>query len=265
MPPAALRRRCIAGVFLLLALSACSTLNRMPPVEETAARLEAEELWAHLAQANASLDTAKGLGRIKLWGADGRPRAQRVAWVAATPDRLGLVVLAAGRPVVRVAADGRFIYLVDLQDPDKSYTKKRTAGASLARLIRIPITVSDIVAILAGRPPVPDHSRVFLQNDEKTGLRLLVLKNRWRVVAKIFIGSGPEDLRRVEAFGADGKLNYRVEFEEMQTVQGYRVPLRLLLTDDAGNGVQLEIEQYQANMPVTPAMFVIPPPDPASP
>ncbi|MFZ1202596.1 MAG: hypothetical protein WAO07_20705 [Desulfobacterales bacterium] len=265
MPPAALSRRCAIGAFLLLALSACSTLNRMPTGEETAARLEAEAALAHLEQANASLSTIKGLGRIKLWGADERPQSQRAAWVAAAPDRLAIVVLAAGRPVVRVAADGRFVYLVDLQDSASSYTKKRTADASLARLIRIPITVTDIVAILAGRPPIPDHSRASLQKDGQTGLRLLVLKNRWHVVAKIYIGPGSEDLRRWEVYGANGKLTYRVEFEEMQTVQGYRVPLRLLLTDDAGNGVQLEIEQYLVNVPVTTAMFEIPPPGAASP
>ncbi|MFZ0613041.1 MAG: hypothetical protein WAM73_12440 [Desulfobacterales bacterium] len=265
MSPAALSRLYTAGAFLLLVLSACSTLNRMPTAEETTARLEAEAVLAHLEQANASLSTFKGLGRIKLWGADGRSQSQRAAWVAAAPDKLGLVVLAAGRPVVRVAADGRFVYLVDLQDPVKSYTKKRTADASLARLIRIPISVTDIVAILAGRPPIPDHSRAFLQKDGQTGLRLLILENRWRVVANIYLGPDHEDIRRLEVFGADGKLNYRVEFEEMQTVQGYRVPRRLLLTDDAGNGVQLEIEQYLANLPVTTAMFDIPPPDPASP
>lgn len=265
MPPAALSRLCATGVFLLLALSACSTLKRVPTAEETAARLEAEAVLEHLVQANASLSTFKGLGRIKRWGASEQPSTQRAAWVAAAPDKLGLVVLAAGRPVVRVAADGRFVYLVDLLDPVHSYTKKRTADASLARLIRIPVSVTDIVAILAGRPPIPDHARAFLQKDGQTGLRLLVLENRWRVVAKVYLGPDQEEIRRLEVFGADGKLNYRVEFEEMQTIQGYRVPLRLLLTDDAGSGVQLEIEQYLANPPVTAAMFVIPPPDSASP
>lgn len=265
MPPAALSRLCATGVFLLLALSACSTLKRMPTAEETAARLEAEAVLEHLMQANASLSTCKGRGRIKHWGAGEQPSTQRVAWVAAAPDKLGLVVLAAGRPVVRVAADGRFVYLVDLLDPVKSYTKKRTADASLARLIRIPITVSEIVAILAGRPLIPEHARASLQKDRQAGLRLLMLENRWRVVAKFYLEPAQEDIRRLEVFGVDGKMNYRVEFEEMQTVQGYRVPRLLLLTDDAGNGMQLEIQQYLANPPVTAAMFVIPPPDSASP
>jgi hypothetical protein len=85
------------------------------------------------------------------------------------------------------------------------------------------------------------------------------------VVEKIYLSADRKDVRRLEVFGADGKVRYRVEFEEMQNVLGHRVPRRLGLSDDAGNGVQLDIEQYLTDVPVTSSMFVLPPPHSGSP
>jgi hypothetical protein len=175
------------------------------------------------------------------------------------------VVLAAGRPVVRVAADGQFIYMVDLRDPVGSYVKMRTSDASLERLIRMPITVTDIIAILAGRTPIRDHSRAFLRKDGQTDQWILVIENWWHVVEKIYLSGDRKDVRRMVFFGTGGKVLYRVEYEEMQNVPGYRVPRRLSLSDNAGNGVQLDIEQYLTDVPVTSSMFVLPPPDSSSP
>jgi hypothetical protein len=141
----------------------------------------------------------------------------------------------------------------------------RTSDANLERLIRMPITVTDIIAILAGRTPIRDHSRAFLQKDRQTEQWLLVIENWWHVVEKIYLSADRKDVRRMEVFGAGGKVLYRVEYEEMQNVLGYRVPRRLDLSDDAGNGVQLDIEKFLTDVPVTSSMFVLPPPDSSSP
>ncbi len=256
---------CAAGACLALVLSACSAVNRLPPNERSTAQLEAQAVLQQLALTNASLSSFKGLGRIKLWDTDRPPLSERVAWIASAPEKLGIVVLAAGRPVVRVAADGQFIYMVDLRDPVGSYVKARTSDASLERLIRMPITVTDIIAILAGRTPIRDHSHAFLQKDRQTEQWLLVIEHWWHVVEKIYLSADRKDVRRMEVFGAGGKVLYRVEFEEMQNVLGYRVPRRLGLSDDAGNGVQLDIEQFLTDVPVTSSMFILPPPDSSSP
>ncbi len=256
---------CAAGACLLIFLSACSTVNRLPPDERSTAQLEAQAVLQRLALTNASLSSFKGLGRIKLWDADRPPMSERVAWIVSAPEKLGVVVLAAGRPVVRVAADGRFIYMVDLRDPVGSYVKMRASDASLERLVRMPVTVTDIIAILAGRTPIRDHSRAFLQKDRQTEQWLLVIENWWHVVEKIYLSADRKDVLRVEFFGAGEKVLYRVDYEEMQNVAGYRIPRRLSLSDDAGSGVQLDIEQFLTDVPVTSSMFVLPPPDSHSP
>jgi hypothetical protein len=132
-------------------------------------------------------------------------------------------------------------------------------------LIRMPITVTDIIAILAGRTPIRDHSRAFLQKDRQTEQWILVIENWWHVVEKIYLSGDRKDVLRMAFFGTGGRVLYRVEYEEMQNVPGYRVPRRLRLSDDAGNGVQLDIEQFLTDVPVTSSMFVLPPPDSSSP
>ncbi|MGA9236916.1 MAG: hypothetical protein WBV91_18980, partial [Desulfobacterales bacterium] len=100
-----------AAACFVLVLSACSAVNRLPPEERSTAQLEAQAVLEQLALTNASLSSFKGLGGIKLWGPDRPSLSERVAWIVSAPEKLGLVVLAAGRPVVRVAADGQFIYM----------------------------------------------------------------------------------------------------------------------------------------------------------
>jgi outer membrane biogenesis lipoprotein LolB len=265
MTTASCRHLLCATACFLLVLSACSTLNRLPPKERSTAQLEAQAVLQQLALNNASLSTFKGLGRIKLWDEGRSSLSERVAWIVSPPEKLGLVVLAAGQPVVRVAADGQFIYMVDARDPVGSYAKIRASDASLERLIRMPITVTDIIAILAGRTPIRYHSRAFIQKDRQTHYWILVIENWWHVVEKIYLGADRKDVRRLEILGADGKVLYRVEFEEMQNVLGYRVPRRLVLNNDAGNGMQLDIEQFLTDVPVTSSMFVLPPPNSDSP
>ena len=254
-----------AGACWLLVFSACSAMNRLPPEERATAQFEAETVLRQLAYANAPLSTFKGLGHIKIRDLQRPPLSERMAWIAAVPDKLGLVVLAAGRPVVRVAADGQFLYMVDLQDPAHSYAKMRTADASLKRLIHIPITVTDVIALLSGRIPIRDHSRAFLQKDRQSGGWILVLENWWQVVEKIYLGADRRDVHRMEVISADGEVRYWAKFEEMQNVLGYRVPRRLVIGNDTGSRVHLEIEQYLVDVPVTSSMFSLPPPDTASP
>jgi hypothetical protein len=47
----------------------------------------------------------------------------------------------------------------------------------------------------------------------------------------------------------------------MQAVNKYQVPLRLSISSDEGMGFQLEVQKYWADVPVSPSMFVLDPPD----
>jgi hypothetical protein len=61
-------------------------------------------------------------------------------------------------------------------------------------------------------------------------------------------------------YDASGHLVFQANFLEMQQVDGYKVPSRLVVTGEAQAMVQLMVEKYWADIPVTPAMFVLEPP-----
>lgn len=248
------------GLAALLLTSACSTLNRLPPDERTAARRQAREALQRLNQKNSSLTSFKGIGRLQIRQTGQLYLSERLVWVGALPDKLGLAVLVSGIPVMRIAADGDYLYFVDLRDPERSYRKIRTSDARLDKLIHIPVTAQDLVALLAGRLPIRDHSRAFFLDQVDAGGSVVVLEKWWYVVEKIYLVGDGQDIGRIEFFGSDGSLQYAAEFGELQNIEGYRVPRRIRLRNDDGTELRLEIERYYPDPPIESAMFVLPPP-----
>ena len=59
---------------------------------------------------------------------------------------------------------------------------------------------------------------------------------------------------------AGNRIVYRAEFRRMRSLKQYRVPMRLVISNDNGDVFQLDIERYWANVSVTPDMFVLNPP-----
>ncbi len=250
---------------LLPLMSACSTLKPMPPADSVLAQRDAESVLQEITHTNSNLSSFKGIGHIRLWDSDTPTLSERAAWIASLPDKLAIAVLVSGRPVVKIAADGRHFYAVDLQDPGGSYRKIKTSEPRLDRLIRIPATVGDIAAVLAGRTPIRDHSRVFLQKGASGEGDILVLEKWWSVRQKIYLSKDRQTVLRFDIFGTDGTRRYQVDIIDMQTIQGYLVPARLRFSTDSGTVLQLDIERFVANVPVTPAMFILHPPDSPNP
>jgi hypothetical protein len=254
-------RICLAACLLLVSigLSACSTLRQRLP-EDRRAEKAAKQLLVDISQTNQNLISFKGIGKIRIWGPQQPPINERVAWIGSVPVSLRIVVLASGQPVVKFATDGRYLYFIDLQNPGSSFKKIRSGDASLDKLISMPVKSSDIISLLAGRPPLLDHSRAVLMEDAVNGGAVLILEKWWQVVEKIYLNADKSAVEKVELFGG-GKLRFRVEFKRMQQIKGYRVPRRLKITGSDGTGLQLDIDRYIADVSVKPSMFVLTPPE----
>lgn len=253
-------RTCLIACLLIVSISlpACSALRQRLPQERRAEKA-AIQLLKDIRQTNHNLNSFKGIGKIRIWGPQHPPINERVAWVGSVPVSLRIVVLASGQPVVKFATDGRYLYFIDLQNPIRSFKKIRTADASLEKLISIPVKSSDIISLLAGRPPILDHSRAVLMQDDANGGAIVILEKWWQVVEKIYLSADKSTVEKVEIFGG-GKLRFRVEFKRMQQIQEYRVPRRLKITGNDGAGLQLDIDRYLAGVSVKPSMFVLTPP-----
>jgi hypothetical protein len=253
--------RCLWLPVVLAILTGCSLYSgsRYDGEEPPAA---ARRVIERLQQVNRSLTAFKGIGRIKLWDESREVQAinQRAAWVAAAPYKLRLAILASGRPVFKLAADGRYLYLVDLTNPDRSYMKMRATDPALKRLISLPVKSSDVVALLSGRTPMVEHSSAVLVNDADGDGPVLILQKWWTIVQKVYLSEDRTDVRRIEYFDYNGNLRYRVQLAGMQEISGYRVPMRLVFSNDKGIGLRVDVNRFIADASVTPSMFVLSPP-----
>jgi len=233
---------------------ACSHLKTRVPDSSLE---EARTLLFNLQNKNYSLKTFKGIGKFKLWN-NGRSQAARLAWIGFNPEKLRIEILGvSGQPAVSIADDGSWLYF--LSQTRHRFYKKRSTRADLKSLMSIPITSRDVIAFLAGRVPVPDYHTAFIIHNEAEDGYVLVLKKRWRgIIEKIYFDENKTGIRKVEMFASSGALVYRVVFEDMQNVNTYQVPLKLVISND-DIIFHLNIEKYWADVVVSPSMFVLNP------
>lgn len=272
------------GVFFF---SACSTIAPVVPggSGDLKTLSEAGEIVSYLKNQNLHLKTFKGIGRITFWENKKKDLTTRVAWAGSVPDRLRIALRSvSGQPVVSVASDGQWIYLVN-HTRGKFY-KQHSGDSTMKKFFSIPVTSGDIVNLLAGRVSVdnydsavilrnsspgpmsgsPSSCRTALSNQEEPCAHehgyILVLKKGWgNTCQKIYLDASRKQVRKVEIFYLTGDLKYRAEFKTMQDIEGYRVPSRLVLTTDDGSGFQLDVDRYWAGVSVSPSMFVLTPPE----
>ena len=274
----------LIGTFLF---SSCSSITSRIPERpgDLKALSEAGELILFLKNQNFHLKTFKGVGRITFFENEKKDLTTRVAWVGSIPDRLRIVLRSvSGQPVVSFASDGEWIYL--LNHTRGKFYKRRSVNSTMDRFFAIPVTSDDIVNILAGRVSVDHYDSVAVIKNSSSGGRspvisddqtlvsahkdscayqdgyILVLKKGWgNTCQKIYLDADRKQVCMVEKFYLTGGLKYRAEFKEMQDIEGYRVPSRLVLSTHDGSGFQLDVDRYLAGVSVSPSLFVLTPPE----
>lgn len=144
----------------------------------------------------------------------------------------------------------------------------------------ISIKSKDVVNILAGRVPFGKYdSAVLIKNGSLSRLsgedldtpkisspmgndhgNTLILKDKWgNVIEKIYLNQ-INDVQKLEKFNPTGDLLYRVEFHGMRQINGYRIPFRLKVSNDDGQGFKLDLDRYWADARVSPSIFTLAPP-----
>jgi hypothetical protein len=258
------RRSAVLWVSILVGLvpAGCATLPETaetPPAAVDSA--EARGVVERLRQTNAKLRNFKGIGRMTI-KKDGKVQMdERVAWIGSDPLRLSVVLFASGFPAVRMASDGEWLYYQDGQEAGLPVKKIRSNDPDFDRLLSIPIQASDIIALLAGRIPLREHRTARLQPVASGKGYVLLLERIWGVHQKIFLDERMSEVQQTEVYDVAGNLVFQANFLEMQRVDGYRVPSRLVVSNHQTKAVvQLVVEKYWADIPVTPSMFILEPP-----
>jgi hypothetical protein len=237
----------------------CATLPA--PAEGPGAPMDSAEARAVLERlrlTNEKLRNFKGIGRLTI-KQDGKIQMdERVAWIGSDPLRFSVVLFASGFPAVRMASDGEWLYYQDGQEPGLPVKKIRSSDPDFDRLLSIPIQSSDIIALLCGRIPIREHRAARLLPVASGDGYVLLLNRIWGAHQKIFLDERKTEVRQVEVYDMSGSMVFQANFLEMQLVDGYRVPGRLVISNHQTKAqVQLVVEKYWADIPVTPSMFML--------
>ena len=257
-------QRIISALWLTCVLLSCATLKPARDVTVTPAERndQVRDLLTALQTQNDTLVNFKGIGNITISQNGTTQFDQRVAWIGEKPVKFSIAVLISGYPAVKLAADGKWLYYLEVQGQETRFRKLAANDPDLKRLISIPISVRDIIALLSGRIPLAEFDAVtFEQDPSQQGPILSLTDNWWGLRQKIAYDANLSQVRQVEMFHRSGTLKYRAEIDGTRQVDGYRVPRRLRLFNKDGIEFQLDIQRYWVNVDVPPSVFVLTSPD----
>ena len=250
-----------AGLVFCLIMAGCGTLGGKPAPDSSASDPAARQIIETLLQRNARLQSFKGIGNLKLHRNNASRVQERMAWVGAAPSRLSVVVFASGRPALKLATNGKRLYLLDFYNPKRNYYESAAPNFALKRLVAVPLKPEEMVTLLSGRIPIVDYRTARMIPDVEGSGIIVSLAKRAGTLQKIYIDQTRVDVRKSELFNNSGKLIYRVEFESYRDIQNYRVPFVMRFSDDDGNRMELAIDRFLADVEVDPSMFVLEPPE----
>ncbi|MBT8339417.1 MAG: DUF4292 domain-containing protein [Desulfatitalea sp.] len=233
-------------IVALALFSGCAWLVK-PPASDPAA-LEQLERWS--AQ-NRHLTRLKGIMHVKMHIGQERFNS-RMAWASVMPDRLRIEWLSTlGQPVYSMAADGRTVY-VNQAGEEKVHCFKQS-GASLQRLIKIPLAIEDLLQIILGQPPLPDFEAAQLHGQGCS----VVLKNRWDSPLAVLTADPCDQLRQFRRLHADGTLSYEVTWISHRENQQHSLPEKITVTTGDGNDLTLALQRVWTDIAIPADMFVL--------
>lgn len=175
MTPDARLLRGIAALFIL-SLCGCSWTHREPPSYPPAAL----DIISRFEQQNTIITAANGLASATITD-KGETTRYRLAWACEKPDRLRIIVLFSGKPVATMLYDGVHL-VIKSHTQSHELIKRRTKNPNLEKLIALPLLVNQLVDILSGSIPLPEHRSAHLAHNPNGGFTLTLLSRKTRPV-----------------------------------------------------------------------------------
>jgi outer membrane lipoprotein-sorting protein len=247
-----------APLTLILAawlLSACTRFH--PPQGQR--DLPAERMVAGLLQANAGLTGFRCVAKITLSGPNRPTQSFRAAMAGQLTDRLRIDMFAPyGGSAGTFSSDGKHLFLVTL--PSREYYKRRIGSGSLQRLLKVDVTVGDLLELLVGRIPMNAALSARLMPDEEAARTHLVLVDRWgRTRQQIILDASLHPERSIW-FDVDHNPVQSLMVAGQQTIDGFVLPTRIDLSAESGQRVSVALDRYEANARFEESLFTLAPP-----
>ncbi|MFH1154228.1 MAG: hypothetical protein V1793_10460 [Pseudomonadota bacterium] len=204
-------------------------------------------------QINAGITTCKGMAWLTLKDSNKPDQKYRLAWAAAPPDKIRMTLLSAGLPMETILADGKQVTFVSHVGSHDRHTLN-SSDPPLEKLLSIPVSLTEIVALLAGRIPVkPFDKATWSEKDEDR--KSVILTRKWKgTIGKIWWNRSDE-VYMVQALDTKGNPVYSLYRNDIRDQGSVRIPFNYRITDNDGRSLALEITQFQPNIQVKPSVF----------
>ncbi|MDX2452009.1 hypothetical protein [Desulfosarcina sp.] len=235
--------------------SACTRFS--PP--DIQRDMAAEQMVAGLRLTNADLTRFKCVGKIILSGPNQPAQTFRAALAGQLTDRLRIDMFAPfGGSAGTVSSDGKHLFLV--MHPSREYYKRRFGSGSLEPVIKINVTVGDLLELLVGRIPMDTELLPRLGVDENEVQPHLVLVDRWgRTHQRVTVDDSMHPVAS-EWFDGHQKPVYSLTVSGTQIIDGFVLPKRIDLSGASGERVTVILDRYEANARFDDSLFVPAPP-----
>jgi hypothetical protein len=219
----------------------------------------AERMLAGLKQTNTGLTRFKCVAKITLTEPNLPAQAFRAAMAGQLTDRLRIDMFAPfGGSAGTVSSDGKHLFLVS--HPSREYFKRRFGNGSLRRIIKIDVTVGDLLEILVGRIPMDAEFSARLMPEQDEAQTHLALIDRWgRIRQRIAVD---ESMHPVRSVWFDNNQNpiRSLMISGQRNIDGFVVPKRIDLSTTSGQRVSVAFERYEANARFDESLFILAPP-----
>ncbi len=143
-------------ILLLFLFAGCAPFNKGEHLNNERHRISS--FIEHVRDINKEIETCKGTGWITL--SDGEKTNRfRIAWAVVFPDKIRMTLLSAAHPVETVITDGDGVSFISHTGAHPVH-KIHADNPSLAKIVGIPVTIRDIIAIFAGQIPLREYETV---------------------------------------------------------------------------------------------------------
>jgi hypothetical protein len=229
--------------------------------------MRAQAAIATLQRLNKGLKTFKGTGKIEIWQAGQRPFSNGAAWVGAGAANLRIALRNpfSGQPLITIASNGEWLFLVDHHNRRNPFYRLSASGTSLKKFTHIALSPRDVILLLSGRVPLREFQTVAVSAQGPGQAMALTLETQARKVGQRLTIDEQGALDRLEMFEPSGELSYMVEFGDRRKVEGFDIPYHLKVSNSQGAGFRLTMDRCWINGAVDPSIFVLQPPDAAFP
>lgn len=226
-----------------------------PPQDDASARRVLERLVDN----NVGLTHFKALGHIRM-ESKGGTWSGRVAMAAIVPRKLRADWLnIMGQPLTSLAGDGETIHL--WSSTDSKVHRLSQSPKALVKLIQIPLGIEDFQQIIIGRPPLPSHKAVQVE-ECRDDVDVLSLRNRWREeVAIIRVERSTGRILAMQAFDDHGRLQYETHWLQWRRQGKYLLPVKIILESHTKQRLSLTVDRFWPDADVPSSAFVLNPPE----